>query len=197
MSRPPAESTRHSPPIHDIQWTVDATVLGHAGLTWEREFSGVCFERLVEVAVSATPGGSIKLKFGVLEQRPVIQGELQATVDLICQRCMGVMHYPVRETFELMLVATEAELALVPESHEPWIANAARLNVLELVEEQLLLALPLIARHPVEQSCVKVTPQLQALFAESPVKAVEQEPATEGDEVQRPFSQLRDLLRKQ
>jgi uncharacterized metal-binding protein YceD (DUF177 family) len=77
------------------------------------------------------------------------------------------------------------------------------LNVLELVEDQLLLALPLIARHPDEQSCEKVAPQLQVLLAEPPVKAAEQAPATtdqgddQGDEVQRPFSQLRDLLRKQ
>ncbi len=193
MSRPPAEPTIHSTP-----WIVDATVLAHGGLTWEREFSGVRFERLVDVVVSATPGGSIRLKFGVQDQRPVVHGELRATVELICQRCMGVMQQPVLETFELMLVATEAELALVPESYEPWIVNASRLNVLELIEEQLLLALPLIARHPDEQSCVQVAPQLGLLLSESPVKSRATAPATsgEGDEAQRPFSQLRDLLRK-
>ncbi len=192
MSRPPAEPT-----IHSTHWIVDATVLGHGGLTWEREFSGVRFERLVELAVSATPNGSIKLKFGILDQRPVIHGELRATVELVCQRCMSVMQHPVIETFELMLVATEAELALVPESHEPWIVNASRLNVLELVEEQLLLALPLIAKHPDEPSCVKVTPQLETLLAELPVKTTAPATLNEGVEVQRPFSQLRDLLRKQ
>ncbi len=193
MSRPPAEHT-----IHATQWTVDATVLAHGGLTWEREFSAVCFERLAGVAVSATSTGSIRLKFGILEQRPVVHGELRASVELVCQRCMGVMQHPVLETFDLMLVASEAELTLVPDSHEPWIVNASRLNVLELVEEQLLLALPLIARHPDESNCAKAAPQLKTLLAELPAKAAEA-PAVPGagGEVQRPFGQLRDLLRKQ
>jgi DUF177 domain-containing protein len=185
--------------MHSTQWIVDALVLAHGGLTWQREFSGVRFERLVDVAVSAIPNGTIKLKFGLLDQRPVIHGELKARVELVCQRCMSAMQYPVLETFELMLVTTEAELMLVPESHEPWIANASRLDVLELVEEQLLLALPLIARHPDESSCVQVAPQLETFVAEMPVKSklpVSVSP-DEGDEVQRPFSNLRDLLRKQ
>jgi uncharacterized protein len=190
MSRPQAE-----PITSSTEWIVDAVVQAHGGLTWERKFSGMYFERLVDLAVSAKPGGSIKLKFSILDQRPVIHGELVATVDLVCQRCMGVVQHPLQETFELMLAATEAELALVPESHEPWIVNASRLNVLELVEEQLLLALPLIAKHVDESSCVKVEPQLAALLAASQLQ-VNVPTQDAASEVQHPFGQLRDLLRK-
>lgn len=193
MSRPPAEATAPATPL-----VVDAMVLGHGGLIWEREFTDTRFERLVDVAVSAVPMVSVKLTFAMLDKRPIIHGEMYAKVELVCQRCMSSMQYPAVETFDLMLVDNEAELALVPESHEPWIANASRLNVLELVEEQLLLALPLIAKHADARDCVDFNPTL-AVAAESPQTQAASvvAPVAGNAEVQRPFGNLRDLLRKQ
>lgn len=193
MSRPPVESAAQS-----NQLVLDAVVMAHGGLTWEHEFSDTRFGRLADVAVSTQPRVSIKLKFAKLDKRPTIHGEMQASVELVCQRCMSNMQYPLTETFDLMLIENEAELALVPDTHEPWIANALHLNVLELIEEQLLLALPLIPKHAVECDCVQVNevtvakPQRVKPAAASPVSE-----ADVGTEVQRPFGNLRDLLRKQ
>jgi uncharacterized protein len=177
---------------------LDAVVLAHGGLTWEHEFSDTRFERLADVAVSTLPRVSIKLQFAKLDKRPTIHGEMQAEVELVCQRCMSDMQYPLLESFELMLIESEAELAAVPETHEPWIANALHLNVLELIEEQLLLALPLIAKHADECDCVQVSdvaidktqrvkPEIAALISDADSRI----------DVQRPFGNLRDLLRKQ
>ncbi|MGC3982260.1 MAG: YceD family protein [Steroidobacteraceae bacterium] len=188
MSRPPAE-----PPFQTTQWVVDATVLAHGGLTWEHEFSDTRFERLTDVAVSNKPAVAVELQFDTLDKRPVIHGELQGKVELICQRCLTSMQYPVHESFDLMLIDSEAELALVPESHEPWIANASRLDAFDLVEEQLLLALPLIAKHEDERECASNIAASSAMD-----DAVEQHAAEHASaEVQRPFGNLRDLLRKQ
>lgn len=191
MSRPPAESD-----VQTTQFVVDATVLAHGDMTWEHAFSHTRFGRLVDVALSATPDVSVKLKFAMLDNRPVIHGELRATVELVCQRCLGVMQHPVMETFDLMLVENEAGLDRVPESHEPWLANALCLNVLELVEEQLLLALPLIARHDDERHCVDVDAALAEIAESSPDVRHKAPASDEVAEVQRPFGHLRDLLRK-
>ena len=192
MSRPPAE-----PNAQPAQFVVDAMVLAHGGLTWEREFNDRRFERLVDVALSATPSVTSKLKFAMLDRRPVIHGEIRALIELVCQRCMGNMQYPVVESFDLMLVETEAELALVPESHEPWMATVARLDLLELVEEQLLLALPLIAKHLDEAECVISVGSAKSSGKRTPPVS---EPvvgeAVSNPEVQRPFGNLRDLLGK-
>lgn len=181
MSRPPAESPTAS--RHSVdQFVVDANVLAHAGLTWERKFSDISFARLVDATLSTRPAVAIKLNFSRLDQRPVISGDMRAEIELMCQRCMRPMVYPAHERFELMLVESEAELPSVPESHEPWIANAVHLNLLELIEEQLLLALPLIAKHADERDCINVSTSAET--------------TAPGDEVQRPFGNLRDLLRK-
>jgi uncharacterized protein len=170
---------------------VDAVVLAHGKLTWEDEFSDTRFARLHDVAVSDMPSVAVRLAFAMLDKRPVIHGELRAEVVLVCQRCLHAMQYPVREQFELMLIESDAELERVPEAYEPWIANAVRLNVLDLVEEQLLLALPLIAKHADEGACVSV-----AAPASVPPKASQQTEMLSDGEVQRPFGNLRDLLRK-
>lgn len=154
------------------------------------------FARLHGVALSDTPKVEVKLVFAMLDQRPVLHGQLHAEVELMCQRCMGNMQYPVAEQFELMLVAGNAELDLVPEPYEPWVANALRLNVFDLVEEQLLLALPLIAKHTDAHDCVRIDASLSTMLpSESSVQA-QKKVAPHADEVQRPFGNLRDLLRK-
>jgi uncharacterized protein len=191
MLRPPAELDAPA-----TLFVVDATVLAHGGLSWERDFSETHFARLGDVAVSDQPAVSIKLKFAMFEQRPVIHGELQVAVELICQRCMAAMLYPLRETFELMVIESEDELGLVPESYEPWITNAARLDVLALVEEQLLLALPLIAKHADERDCVQVESISAVLQQSGESDAHGTARAVANKEVQRPFGNLRDLLVK-
>lgn len=191
MSRPPAESHAQITPL-----VVDAMVLAHGGLTWEHQFNDARFERLADVALSVTPSVSIKLKFAMMEPRPVLHGEMNGKVELMCQRCMGNMQYPIAESFDLMLIENEAELAVVPEAYEPWIANSLHLNVFELVEEQLLLALPLIAKHVDESDCVSIEAEAIASKPKKLAAISSFEPRPNG-EVQRPFGNLRDLLNKQ
>jgi len=176
---------------------LDAVVLAHGGLTWEAEFRDTRFERLVDVAVSAQPHVTIKLQFAEVDKRPTIHGEMQAEIELVCQRCMADMLYPLHESFDLMLIESEAEMALVPETHEPWIANALHLNVLELIEEQLLLAMPLIPKHADESECVRHNAAAETA-QQLPAKSAAPADESEGRETtQRPFGNLRDLLRKQ
>jgi uncharacterized protein len=179
---------------------LDAVVMAHGGLSWEHEFTDTRFERLADVAVSLQPRVNIKLQFAKLDKRPTIHGEMQAEVELVCQRCMQNMLYPLHESFDLMLIEREAEMTVVPETYEPWIANALHLNALELVEEQLLLALPLIAKHPDEHDCVLMGVDMNAVTATQPGEPPVVSPVIELDgrsDVQRPFGNLRDLLRKQ
>ena len=171
--------------------------MAHAGLVWEHEFNDTKFERLTDVAVSTQSHVMIKLQFAKLDKRPTIHGEMQAEVELVCQRCMRNMQYPLQETFELMLIEKEAELVAVPETHEPWIANALHLNVFELVEEQLLLALPLIAKHADERDCLQASEALSQLQPDEPTPTSSAGDADGASDVRRPFGNLRDLLRKQ
>lgn len=89
---------------------------------------------------------------------PEMWGRLAADVEvaLVCQRCLG----PVREHLSLdrwvRFVNTEEEAeALDAELEDDVLALPRWLNILELIEDELILGMPLVPRHGV---CPKPLP---------------------------------------
>jgi len=75
------------------------------------------------------------------------------TLELLCQRCLGELTYPVSIDRHFGLVADESAL---PESdldddEVDYLVADPKLDVVALVEEEILLALPLALRH--EDGC--------------------------------------------
>ena len=83
----------------------------------------------------------------------------------------------------LIVVADDTEE--VPGGFEPVLGDAERLSVTELVEEQMLLGMPLVPMHDDDDGC---------LDAAAPVTAIE--PDSTVEEKQKPFANLRELLDK-
>ncbi len=90
------------------------------------------------------------------QQRPVpggepevwlhIQGETVARLE--CQRCLQPLNEALRVDQHLRFVAGEDEAArLDEESEDDVLALVARLDVFSLLEDELILALPLVPRH--------------------------------------------------
>lgn len=83
-----------------------------------------------------------------------IKGFLRAEVDLTCQRCLGPLRLPLEVTVSLGLARDEAEIDQLPDEYEPLlIAEGGGLAVADLVEDELLLALPQIPRHRDVREC--------------------------------------------
>lgn len=181
------------PNVSNVQ--VDALALAHGGSAWQGEFRTRRFPRLIGVAASDVPSVQVRLQFALLDGKPIIHGTMQGTMELICQRCMGRMQHEIDERFDLMLVESESQFDAVPESHEPWLTDSALTDVIELVEEQLLLALPLLAKHADESECVAVAAKPKPAKQQQRAPAAT-EPDSEAPSAQRPFANLRDLLRK-
>ncbi len=69
---------------------------------------------------------------------------------LICQRCLQPVEAVVRAQRSFRFVANEALAAAIDaDSEEDVLALGRALNLVELIEDELLLALPLVPRHPV------------------------------------------------
>lgn len=90
------------------------------------------------------------------ELRPVTGGvaevwlhlQARAELDLCCQRCLGPVHETVTIAKPLRFVADEAQAAaLDAELEDDVLALERTLDLRELVEDELLLALPLVPRH--------------------------------------------------
>jgi len=101
-----------------------------------------------------------------------------------CQRCLEAMSEPVSSEVRVALITAEADASRVPEHLEPVLAAGGRVTIGELVEEELLLELPIVPLHAEASECV-VAEEVPAVKVETP------EPTT-----QKPFAQLGELLKR-
>lgn len=162
---------------------LDVLDLAAAGEVVEREFPVADFGRLGERL--AGPGGSalVRLALGMIDGTPAGVLRLRAAVTLECQRCLGTLCRTVESESKLAFVAQED--ALLPADHEPVVGDPRRVDLAALVEDELLLAVPLIARHAPGGEC-----GLPAMAGSR-----ESEPAPAAQEMRRPFAGLKDLMK--
>lgn len=81
------------------------------------------------------------------ERRAVVTGRVTARLVVQCQRCLEPLAIAVDSTFELAFVRGLDEAARLPESCEPALAEDGWVRPLDLVEDELLLALPPVPLH--------------------------------------------------
>nr|WP_298725652.1 DUF177 domain-containing protein [uncultured Steroidobacter sp.] len=180
------------PPAVPADRIVDAEVCARAGSTITRRFSAAELPRLREAGGLGDASIEAKFQFSEFEERPAVSGELHGSVVLTCQRCMQPVTVELDDTFEVLLV--EQERSDEPGGYEPVVANASRLDLAWLAEEQVLLALPLVPMHE-REDCAEAAPGESA----STVEREDEPEAAEhaAGKTHQPFQNLRDLLRKQ
>lgn len=76
---------------------------------------------------------------------PMIMGKLETSLELECQRCLKALELPLKLDFKLMIDASDE---IVGNSDMDTIySNDGYIDIIELVEDELLLAIPLVATH--------------------------------------------------
>ena len=74
--------------------------------------------------------------------------QVQATFPMQCQRCMGPVDVPLQVDQWFRFVADEATAeALDDEVEEDLLAISREFDLHELIEDELLMALPVVPRH--------------------------------------------------
>jgi len=112
--------------------------------------------------------------------RIVADVTLATVLEVRCQRCLEPMRLPIESHSRVALVGSEEAAAAVPAELETALAPEGRMHLADLVEEELLLALPAAPRHPGQCSGEHDEPAATESFAET---------------VQRPFADLGALLK--
>jgi uncharacterized protein len=115
--------------------------------SWEIQSDVTAFPRL---AHEFTQGALFCRVVGRVDQRGSLslQVSISGEVGLTCQRCLGSMPYVVEVERTLYLARNEAELErldALPDSDA--IQAGERLSLVELVEDEVLLSLPLAPMH--------------------------------------------------
>ncbi len=82
-----------------------------------------------------------------------VTGYVVAKLNLPCQRCMGKVLTKVKSKVALGIVSSYAEAERLLDIYEPLVVDDSQVKFGDIVEDELLLALPLIALHS-EQECL-------------------------------------------
>lgn len=108
---------------------------------------------LVITDVQAPDQVLIQVKFEFLRNefgKAVIKGHMNTTLTVECQRCLEPMTYHIDQDFELLVDASDEEVESF--QLDTVYCDAGELDVFEVVEDELILALPIILMHE-EQDC--------------------------------------------
>ena len=98
-------------------------------------------------AESTTAG--FRLEFGRdRDGRSVVTGRIEALLPLRCQRCDQRYDLRVDAEINLALVAGIDEANALPECYDPLLVEDRLMRPSELIEDELILAVPAIPRHP-------------------------------------------------
>ena len=88
------------------------------------------------------------------EGRITISGQVSAEAEFTCQRCMAPTSVKLETEFSLAIVGSEEEATHLPDGLDPIICGTGqRLNLNTLIEDELLLAIPIVVFHENEQDC--------------------------------------------
>ena len=81
--------------------------------------------------------------------RPALRLRVTGTLQLACQRCLGPLEHPLRVDALLLLFDSESDFEAVPVNPETpdGIVATKEMAVRDLIEEEVLLAIPYAPRH--------------------------------------------------
>lgn len=108
-------------------------------------------QRLSKEIAAGEDWVSVDLHFGRDEQGiTFLKGHLETTLTLQCQRCLEPFTYGIMSDFILGIVNTLDEANSLPEQYEPALANEGSLALRDLIEDEIILNLPIIPKHKPE-----------------------------------------------
>ena len=176
--------------IGQLPKTFDPRKLARQGKQFDGSLALEQFGQLVDSLADDKGEVQVSLHFYMSEDhRVILEGSVSATLKMICQRCLDIADIPVTADLRLMGVLTDEQAKALPGEFEPMMMGDEPVELLPLLEEELLLALPIVAYHPPEDcpaqsSYTTETEEEAKVFAEQ----VEEERKSSN-----PFSVLAEL----
>ncbi|RDE24722.1 hypothetical protein DV711_03815 [Motiliproteus coralliicola] len=138
--------------------------------------------RLGSYLVDSEGEVTVDLTFGMDEERiRFVKGTAVASVKMTCQRCLEPVTLELEAEMNMGIVADDEAAKQLPRYYDPYVVDGPKQDLHQLIEEELILTLPLIPQH---QDCVVKTEYGQA-----------PEPS-EGNDEANPFNVLAQLKAK-
>jgi uncharacterized protein len=123
-------------------------------------------ERLPRLAgLLNSPTGSVRarLRFRQRGAGPLeLTLEYETTVELKCQRCLEPFAERIAERVDMAVVEQGGSESSVPRGYEPIELNEGRLSPAMLIEDELIVSIPLVPKHARLEDCGSLAHNLNA-----------------------------------
>jgi uncharacterized protein len=135
---------------YELPQTLEPAQLARRCAHIEGVFEVEALERLRDVTCETTGSVAFDLHFSVDDQyRVLVRGHIQGAVSMTCERCLEAVTTPIDSDFCQAVVMTESQAAQLPRSLDPlFLDDNGKVSLKGLIEEETLLSLPIVARHP-------------------------------------------------
>lgn len=142
---------------------------------------------LERLATAVAKLGEVHAELRFAEQQEgicTVEGTASCAIELVCQRCLQPMASRLEAGIALAILPDENSATGVGDDWDPVISRRGEhLQLAQLVEDELLLALPIVVFHESRADC-----EIDEQYTE----AAEEEPVTT-DEASNPFAVLKNL----
>lgn len=112
------------------------------------------------------------------ENQAHLKGELNVSLELTCQRCLQTLQWQADIPFDYLLLRSQTQEEQIEDGRETLVCANEEFDLAWFLEEEVLLAMPMIAKH---EDCQLPIEQRQSAQFESANR-------------ESPFSQLKDLM---
>jgi len=87
-------------------------------------------------------------QFRYENHKALLDGRLSGTLMLVCQRTLEPYEYIFDAPLYLGFVTDDRFFKNFPENYEPYVYHDNQINLVELIEEEILLLIPMIPKKP-------------------------------------------------
>jgi uncharacterized protein len=148
--------------LHDLESLAGRDVVLSGELTLSK------LPRLVSLLHSDV--GSVRASLRFRQRRDgwlTVALEYQASVQLVCQRCLELFRHEWTDSVDVALADAASVPEAVPNGHEPFELAEGRLLPAELIEDELIVSIPLVPKHARLEDCGSLAQNLARLEAAS------------------------------
>ncbi|MDI6955681.1 23S rRNA accumulation protein YceD [Pantoea sp. Pa-EAmG] len=165
--------------------TIDLARAAQKRLDYQGVYAPELVARLAETVVSVDSDVECTMSFAIDNQRlAVLEGTAETQVTLSCQRCNQSFSHHVHVSYCFSPVSSDEQAEALPEAYEPVdINDFGEIDLLAVIEDELILALPVVPVHDSEHCEVS---DADMVFGKLPAEA----------EKPNPFAVLASLKRK-
>ena len=127
---------------------VEPIRLAQAGTQIEGTLSTASLPRLTAMVGAQQGRLHARIDFGIdAQEYKYVAANIEVDLTLQCNRCLQPMRVPIVTKVALAIVGTETDAEELPARYEPLIVVDDTVSVKEMVEDELILALPIVPVH--------------------------------------------------